>query len=371
MLTRSEFTLLREQFALALMQGDPKNRIRTYFGPDATALLKEIPANLSTYDEYANEVIIYCLQSRWAIDPSLMETLLVKLLSDGLSEGTTEMIGVLDRGRLRIDPNDACYDALWVLNNQPFLNRHTLRPLLKDFLRSNDRSLLRISGQGAGRTYTKELFDYLATQIEGLHCVPIELKAKSAPSYKVQTLAAEMLNPMGEDVPASSSSSDAAELSRLFLRTIKKQPGIWLFVLDGFGQEDVHPDLKDLIEILAAKCITPEYRRKMRLILVNFDAEFEGILPAAIADDDIPLPSVTRSDLVDCLTQLNVLRVKEGLAPLDGVSTIADAMLAAAPVPAAEGSEGEEASRAREKVLLRYLYDRLRKVAGMRGGQNG
>jgi hypothetical protein len=370
MLTRVEFGLLQTQLALALSEGDPKNSIKAYLGAYATPLLKGLPTTLSTNDEYAVEVLCFCLRSRWSVDPSLMETLLMKLLAGGLSDGTAALTAALDRVRLRQDPNDSCYDTQWVLRKQPFFNRHTLRPVLKQFLQSDDLSLLRINGLGAGRTYTRELLDYLVSQIEGLHCVPVELNAKNAPSYKVQTLVGEIVTPMGEDVPQSSSSSDAAELSRFLLRTIKKQPGMWLFVLDGFGQKDVHPDVKDLIEILATKCVLPEYRSKMRLVLVNYDDDFESILPAAIVDDDIPLPSVSHVDLVECLAQLNELRGKEGLPSMEGLPAIATAMLAAAPAHAPEGAQDDEA-RAQEKRRLRYLYDRLRAVARMRGGEHG
>jgi hypothetical protein len=268
----------------------------------------------------------------------------------------------LARVRLRLDPNDKCFSTYWVLRKQPFLNRHHLRPLLKEFIQSSDRALLKISGPGAGRSYTIELLDYLRSQIDDLHFVPITLNQRDGPTYKVQALAAEFLDPMGEVVPQTSSSNEGAELSRCVLRELKKRTGVWVFVLDGFSQDDLHPDIKDFIGILARKCTTPEYRRSIRLVLVNYTATFENVLPAAIASEEIPLPTVDRRDLIDCLTQLNELRLEAGLPQLAGLATIADAMLAGAPSAADP--------RTQEKMRLQYLYDSLCAVAKM-GGADG
>jgi hypothetical protein len=357
MLTRDEIGLLQGQLALALSAGDPKNSIKAYFGIDASAILRDLPANLSTNDEYAWQVIDFCMRSRWTLAPSLMEKLLGKLLAGGVSAGTAELMAALVRVKLKQDPNDKCYNTYWVLRDQPFLNRQSLRPVLKDFIQSSDRSLLKICGPGAGRTYTGELLDYLSSQLEDLHFVPVTLNKEDGPSYKVQSFAADLLNPMGEDVPESSSSSDAGELCRRILRTTKKQLGLWIFVLDGFEQTDLQPQIKELIRLLAEKCTIPEYRRKVRLVLINYSEPFERLLPAAIAKEEILIPSVNRQDLIDCLTQLNNQRLQIGLPQLDGLGTIADAMLAGAP------AAGDP--RTAEKLRLRYLYDRLHAVATM------
>ena len=162
MLTRSERNILQDQLALALSKGDPKNAISGYFTTDATTILRDLPANLERYDQYAFHVIDICIRSRWSNTPSFMEKLLAKLLADGLSNGTTELTLTLARLKLGEDPNDKYYKSHWVLRDQPFLNRRKLRPLLKEFIQKDHRSLLRINGPGAGGTYTVELIDYLA-----------------------------------------------------------------------------------------------------------------------------------------------------------------------------------------------------------------
>lgn len=360
MLTRQELMLLQEQLALALAVGEPKNSIRAYFDIDATTLLRDLPIGLRTNDEYAAFVIDYCVRSRWSLNPSLMEKLLSKLIAAGLSAGIAELSGALARVKLQQDPNDDCYTSYWVLNGQPFLNRQTLRPLLKDFIQSNTRSLLQIAGPGAGRTYTREFFDYLASQFGELHLVPIILSKKDGPSYNVEALAEDILNPMGVGVPESSSSSDAASLCRLILRTTKLQPGLWIFVLDGFGQADLQPQVQELVRLLTVKCTSPEYRRKMRLVLVNYTVSLEDVLPAAIVNENIPLPSVSRQDLINCLLQLNEQRRQARAPLLDGLDVIADAMLAAAPQA--------DDPRATEKARLKFLNDRLSAIAtGLRG----
>lgn len=363
MLTRQELVLLQEQLALALAAGEPKNSIRAYFDIDASELLRDLPIGLGTNDEYAAFVIDYCVRSRWSLNPSLMEKLLSKLIVAGLSAGTAELSAALARVRSRQDPNDDFYTSYWVLREQPFLNRQTLRPLLKEFIQSNTRSLLQIAGPGAGRTYTGELLDYLASQFGELRLVPVTLSKKDGPSYNVEALAADLLDPMGVGVPESSSSSDAASLCRLILRTTKQQPGLWMFVLDGFGQPDLQPQVQELVRLLAAKCTNPEYRRKMRLVLVNYTVPLEDVLPAAIVNEDIPLPSVSRQDLIDCLRQLNEQRRRAGVPLLDGLDTIADAMLVAAP--------RADDPRTTEKAKLKFLNERLRAIATQLRGADG
>ena len=64
--------------------------------------------------------------------------------------------------------------------------------------------------------------------------------------------------------------------------------------------------------------------------------------------EDIPLPTVERQDLIDCLTQLNQQLTEEGhsqIAPAD-LPTIADGMLALATADS-------------EKQRLRLLYEQL------------
>jgi hypothetical protein len=251
--------------------------------------------------------------------------------------------------KLRQDPNDELYSTYWVLREQPFLNRQSLRPLLKTFIESNDRALMQIGGPGAGKTYTGELLDYLADRFKNLHFVPVRLNKKEGPCYKVESLAGDLLSQMGVDVPESSSSSDAGTLSRLILRSTRRQPGLWIFVLDGFGQADLQPEVKELVRLLASNCINPEYRQKMRLVLVNYSEPLVDIPGAAIVDELVPLPSVCEQDLIDCLAHLNELRRREGRPVLDGLPTIAAGMLACAP-------------NTGEKERLRYLYDGLRAV---------
>jgi hypothetical protein len=359
MLTRDEFVLLQEQLALALSVGDAKNKISVYFDVESSRILSVLPTNLSSNDEYASYVIDFCMRSRWIKNPSLMERLLVKLLAQGVSAGTAELTAVLQRVKLGQDPNDHYFNTYWVLNEQPFLNRQSLRPLLKDFIQSSSRSLLQISGPGAGRTYTGELLDYLASEIEDLHFVSVTLNKKDGPSYSVESFAEDLLTPMGIGVPQSSSSSDAASLCRLILRSTKQQSGLWIFVLDGFGQADLQPQLKELLQLLAEKSTNVEYRRKMRLVFVDYSEPFQGVLPAAIASEEIPLPSVDAQNLVDCLTQLNQLRLARGLPLLEQLPTIAAGIMAAAPAHADP--------RTMEKMRLRYLYDQLRAVAKIKG----
>ncbi|TFW57803.1 hypothetical protein CT676_27765 [Bradyrhizobium sp. MOS001] len=371
MLTFDERKVLRDQFGLVLSQNDPKNLIKTYFVNEAPTMLRDFPADLKTYDDYSVRVIEYCLISRWSLTPSLMELLLTQLLASGLSSGTVLLTAALTRVRSRQDPNDRVFDTRWVLNEQPFLNRNDLRPVLKTFIQSSDRSLLQINGPGAGLSYTAELLDYLAGQFDELHFVPVKIPESGAPSYSVEAFAADLLDPMGIDVPPSSGSSDAANLCRLILRSTKQQQGVWIFLMDGFGEADLQPSVKELARLLAVRCTAPEYRRKMRVVFINYGEPCADLPRAAVARESVPLPSVTRQDVIECLIQLNELRTQQGRPAIDGLGTIADKIMAG--IPEESGSEevaaiafeenDPEKKRKKEKVRLRHLYDQLWTVA--------
>ena len=249
MLTQGERVLLQEQLALALSQGNPKNAIVTYFGTAAAVVLRDIPTDLDSNDQYAAYVIDICVRSRWSLMPSLMERLVGKLLQAGLSNGTAELTSALDRLKLRQDPTDKYYDSHWVLRQQPFLNRRQLRPLLRSFIQSGQRSLMRINGPGSGRTYTGEFIDYLTSCFNELHFIRVEIDPQIGPSYKVEELADELLSPMGGAVPERSTSEYAANLCRKILRTAVQLPGLWIIILDGFGHGDLQPDVKALIRL--------------------------------------------------------------------------------------------------------------------------
>ena len=374
MLMFDERRVLREQFALLLAQNDPKNLIKTYFINEGPAMLQDFPTDLKTYDDYSVRVIEYCLISRWSLTPSLMEVLLTQLLATGVSAGTALLSAALTRVKQRQDPNDGVFDTHWVLREQPFLNRHDLRPVLKTFIQSSDRSLLQINGPGAGLSYTAELLDYLAGQFDELHFVPVKIPESGAPSYTVEAFAADLLDPMGVDTPPSSGSSDAANLSRLILRKTRQQKGLWIFLLDGFGAADLQPSVKELARLLATGSTGPEYRRKMRVILINYGEPCAELPRAAVASESVPLPSVTRQDVIKCLTQLNELRTQKGRPPIDGLGTIADRIMAGGPeesgseeITAIETEEDDpekkEKKRKKEKARLRHLYDQLWTVA--------
>ena len=86
--------------------------------------------------------------------------------------------------------------------------------------------------------------------------------------------------------------------------------------------------------------------------MVNYSDPLEDLLPAAIVCEEIPLPSVERQDLIDCLAQLNEQLAGERRKQIDPaeLGAVADGLLARAPTTS-------------EKARLRFLYDQLLALA--------
>ena len=185
----------------------------------------------------------------------------------------------------------------------------------------------------------------------------VELAALDGPSYTVKDFASDLVAQMGVDIPDPSTSSDAAAFSRFIMRTAMAKPGLWIFVLDGFGQPDLQPDVKALVQHLARRCGAPEFRKKARLILVGHSEPIPDVMPALFDSETIQIPSVGRQDLVDCLKQLNGQLRAEGHAEIDAaeLDTLAQGILDHAPNV--------------EKARLGYFYDQLLALAARLRGQ--
>lgn len=358
MLTFDERTLVQASLVAMLSQpGDVKSHISVYFDGDGPKVLTELPPNVTSYGDYALYVVDICLRSGWSTTPSWMERLLDKLLQGGVAQGFAILTAALERVRRKEDPTLGYYDSLWVLRQQPFLNRRKLRDRLRPFIQKGEKPLLRINGPGAGRTYTKEFVDYLADRSPELHAVLVELAPLDGPSYTLRDFASDLVAPMGVDIPDPSTSSDAAAFSRFIMRTVMLKPGLWIFLLDGFGQPDLHPDVKALVQHLARRCAAPEFRKKARLILVNHSEPIPDLMPALIDSETIQIPSVSRQDLVDCLKQLNGQLRAEGHTEIDSaqLDALAQGIIDDAPVV--------------EKERLSYFYEQLRALAARLRGQ--
>lgn len=334
MLTPGE-TMLVETYLATAIQADlnPRQTVRLIFPVGTGPTLTELPYN-ETPQAYAAWVVAYCLGQRWPSPPavSMMETLLAWLVN-------TKLVGALaaplQRVKDRIDPNPDPYEAQWLLADLPFFDRDTLRPLVRSFIQMPDRPFLCVKGDDAyGRTYTSEYFDYLREKVPGLRVVFEDLPAGNAATYTVLDLVRKLTGPMAfqETIPTGNgSSSSGAELCRWFIPIALRQPARWVFVLDGFGQRDIQPPVKEFISCFANGIRKGEERQRLRLVLLGCDILDPQQLRVTHVESLQPACNISQQHLVSCLAELNARRQSLGKPPLADLVTLAAGMLAAAP----------------------------------------
>jgi len=250
--------------------------------------------------------------------------------------GMPDFSALLARVKLKDDPNPDPFKSFWVMANQPFVARPDLRKAAKALLESVNQPILRVNGPSkSGKSYTTELFHFVMNTDSwpNLHVVPAKLSVGNGPTYSVEDLADELsmtLNP--DPMPKRSTSSFPKALARWLVRNVNRNTGLWIFVLDGFGQPNVQPEVTEMIRQLVEYATNPEFARKMRLLLLDYDQDLVGNWRPWTGDDG-PLPTngVTALDLVVCLQAFNNKMQVENPAKLiepSAISTIADAMLA-------------------------------------------
>jgi|GEM_PF-6783567 len=281
--------------------------ITIVFSVSDRAELGNLPTDLNNVQDQATWVVDACLSSRWRLNPSLLELLLVRLTGQG---GKGGLMPILVRVQRQEDPNPDPFQARWVLSNQPFLDRGPLRSAARLLVEDIGQPILRVNGPSlSGKTYTAELLSFVMSARPDLHVVQVELAPETGPSYQVEELAESLVLSMEKTdrFPARSNSSYAGALVRWLIRNAYRNSGIWIFVLDGFGQEKVQDEVVEFIKQLAQHISKPEFARKLRLVLLHFDQPlFIGNWRARTVDDGpLTLGSVTPSDLEDCLIEFN------------------------------------------------------------------
>lgn len=326
--------------------------IRTVFSTPDRAELGDLPLDLLTVTDQATWLVDACLLSRWRRTPSLLE----QLLSGLVVRGKGQLEELVTRVQNKIDPNPNLFNSFWVLAHQPFLSRPQLRRAARDLVESVNQPILRVYGPSqSGKTYTRELFNYVKeTGRVELHVAPADLAEGAGPTYTVVDLAEMLALPMKntDPLPERNASSYPRALVRWLVRNMNRNPGLWIFVLDGFGQPDVQDEVIEFINQLAQLMFSPEYSRKMRLVLLHFDKDLIGNWRAWTADDGpLALNGVTVNDVIDCLTAFNEkMRIENQptriIEPSE-IPVLASAMLANAQT---------------EPFLLPSLYSQLMKM---------
>jgi hypothetical protein len=310
--------------------------------PDHLALLKELPRNLLRAPEQAVFVVSYCLDSRWQKAPSLLERLLTELINGGHDGGT--LTALRTRVAQKIDPNPDPANALWLNANIPFLSRTASRPLIGSLLNGTIQPILRVlgpdrDGGGCGKSYTRELLDHVCENRSDLHLVPVEIPKGMAASYSADAVAEALVSPTTTALatkPPRATSGYASALCRWVLNAATNTPGKWVYLLDGFGDKNLPAETCELVQALAAGITIGDFRRRFRLVLVDYAAPLPSVHPAKELRDNVPAATaITAADLVACLDAHYKDLVARGanrqpLTPADLI-VVADGLLAQAP----------------------------------------
>lgn len=353
MLIAEERDRIERAFASALAsQLAPASVITVVFGNHAPAMMTKFPAS-ANYAELAAIVVSECIASRWACDPALLDSLLEYLVTN---KGRGELHPVLLRVRQKVDPNPSMYDATW-LGGRPFFDRTDLRHRVKHLIERNERPILLISAGPAtfGRSYSRYFLQYLEdTEPKTVHVVVAELSPGTGPSYQVEDLLGVVSAQLGvaDPLPLRAGSDYPATAARWMLHKVMGRAGRWLFVLDGFGQNELNPEVRQTIQALAAAVPTGQYRLRARLVLIDYPHPLPNITPADVLEEKLHPPDrIDEAELTPCLVDWDAARVSAGRRRLahGEIAKLAAGMAMRAP---AAGRERLEALNAGLSDLL-------------------
>ena len=319
MLTRDERKQVELAFATALAsQMNPKALVEIVFKAEATAILLDLPPVVGA-EGIASFVVEACLASRWTQDPALLDLLLDYLVT---SRGIGALQAVLVRVREGTDPNPSVYDSTWVIGQRPFFDRRDLRLRVQRLVEQNDRPILLVSAvpESFGRSYSRFFFEHLEDRSPGtFQVLAVELSAGTGPSYQVTDLLESIGAQLGvqEAIPPRANSSYSMAAARWILRHVMGQPGRWLILLDGFGQNGLNPEVRETIEALAVMVPSGQYRRRVRLVLLDYPHPLPGVTPADVLEEILkPAAEVAQADLRPCLVDWDSERRRKGIAGL-------------------------------------------------------
>jgi hypothetical protein len=163
-------------------------------------------------------------------------------------------------------------------------------------------------GEECGKSYTLQLIQHAAANSTIEIGVAFSKIGKGlAASFKASDLADDLIAQTEVDIstqPAPNSSSNyAKKLSTWILNAARRSNKRWIFVLDGFNQQDVSREVRDVVESLALTITTgTEFRRLFRLVLIDHAAQLPSVQTAFVLRENVPdANAVTVDEVADCL----------------------------------------------------------------------
>ena len=230
---------------------------------------------------------------RWSLDPAPSH---IREIAKDLAQarGVAGMHELAERVARREDPLSAVYQAQWIHGDVPFFDRESLRTHSKELIDEAQRPLLRVNGDsGFGLSYTTRFFDFLSQEKgDTLHIAVAPPEVRGGSVVLSRRTRSRLVSYMGNaKVPARATSSYPAALRRFVLGEAAARTGRWIFLLEGFNQEDLQPEVKELIQLLARSVCDGDHRKRMRLVLIDCPADLPSVLPADILEDNLKAPS--------------------------------------------------------------------------------
>jgi hypothetical protein len=344
-LTKDERREVEEEFAIVVAgHPDGLGLVTVIFKAEAQKVLLELRLQSASPDEFASLVVGYSLTSRWSCDPALLDLLLDYLIN---TKGRGEFETLLTRVRKREDPNPSPYDAAWLVTQRPFFDRADLRAHVRSLVEENTRPVLRVtpSPESYGRSYSRQFLEHLEEMSPGdTHIVSEELSPGTGPSYQAIDLADAVRAQLGviDDLPTRSGSSYPKTVARWVLGHIMSKGDRWVIVLDGFGQPGLNPEVRETIEALAAMIPGGQYRRRVRLVLLDYPENLPSVGPADMLEEVLnPPANLTQADLEPCIVEWDAQRRKQGGMglPPEQIHELAARMIARAPASGKERLE--------------------------------
>ncbi len=334
MLTNSERAQIEEEFASWLAeQANPRSLVMVIFKSEADRILTPIPSGAPA-TEIAHWAVDSCLLSRWTLTPSLLEMLLKRLIDN---RGVGALDAVLSRVTAGIDPNQSVYDEAW-LGQHPFFDRRDFRRRVQCLTENNDWAILRVvaAAESFGRTYSRYFLQHLEDRLPAAcRVVSVELSVGTGPSYQVLDLLEDVAAQLGAEdpIPSRMGSSYPSLAALWMLKQMMKRSGRWVVLLDGFGQKELNSEVRETIGELAAKVPIGQYRRRIRLVLLDYPQPLPRVGSGDMLQEILPSAAeIVQADLEPCLEAWNAERKQQGKdMTAEDLAKLANGMLKQAP----------------------------------------
>lgn len=296
-------------------------------------LLPQLSLDLRNVYDVATELLNVCIADQFTAVPTCwLEAILIRV---NLGQQSALLGRVIARLHARQMPPSTAFEKAW-LNQVPFFDRATFRPLVKKLITTTDLPVLRVNGPpGCGCTYTARALEEIAREYaQHITVLTAEIPASQATVYSIEDLVGDLLAliPGGLPLPPRSGSSYPGQLIRHTLNQAASQYQTLIFVIDGAGLHEVNEEIKLFAAGLAKEICRLAARPRARLVLINYQQQLR-VQAFDMRDEIVPDPAALQeADLERCLMDMEACRIAAGGAKLPApAKEIAKLLLAQAP----------------------------------------